>query len=77
MDNSQKENVARKAIQKAFSGITEDEANVLLNSGSFTDWDVGGKLTVEGELEFIFFVLVQGEVAVTKQLNVTEGKSVV
>lgn len=74
MDNSQKEIVARKAIQKAFSGITEDEANVLLNSGSFTDWDVGGKLTVEGELEFVFFVLVQGKVAVTKQLNVTEER---
>ena len=66
MDNDQ---VSKLALSKAFPGIPESEAAKLVEKGRVASYPAGTKLCTEGKVEEVFYVLLSGEVEVTKEIN--------
>lgn len=64
----------RRAITKAFPGIPEAEAQRLIGSGQVNNYPPGLALCQEGEVENVFYVILDGEVRVTKQINKSDEK---
>ena len=61
--------LSRRAINKAFPGIPEGEIKRLINVGKVAHYPIGTNLCVEGHTEDVFYVLLEGEVEVTKEIN--------
>jgi signal transduction histidine kinase len=61
--------LSRRAINKAFPGIPEGEIKKLISVGNVAHYPIGTNLCVEGQTEDVFYVLLEGEVEVTKQIN--------
>ena len=59
-------------IQKAFPGISQKEAGEMAISGKVHSYPPNVILCKEAALESIFYVLLEGEVRVTKVINQTE-----
>ena len=57
--------LAKQAISKAFPGITESEADNLVDVGRIKTYSPETCLCVEGRFEDIFYVILAGEVLVT------------
>lgn len=66
------ETLALGALQKAFPGIPDDEADVLLSAGEVVQYLPGKVLCVEGAVEAVFYILLDGQVKVTKVINEQE-----
>jgi signal transduction histidine kinase len=63
------DHISRKAINKAFPGIPEGEIKKLISVGKVAHYPIGTNLCLEGQIEDVFYVLLEGEVEVTKQIN--------
>lgn len=61
--------VSMLALSKAFPGIPEVEAARLVEKGRIAAYPPGTDLCVEGQVEDVFYVLLSGEVKVTKEIN--------
>lgn len=61
-------------IQKSFPAFLQDEAEQMLTSGQVRSYPAGTKLTVEGAYETTFFILLEGEVQVTKKFDENEER---
>lgn len=59
----------RRAIYKAFPGIPEIEATKLIECGAVNSYPANVSLCVEGNIEDMFYVILDGEVRVTKAIN--------
>ncbi len=66
--------IARKALKKAFPGIPEDETDSLLSQGRAERHPPGSRLTIEGNIEHVFYILLEGDVKVTKVINASEDR---
>jgi signal transduction histidine kinase len=60
---------SRTALYKAFPGIPEDEIKRLINAGKVAHYPPGTVLCLEGQTEDVFYVLLRGEVEVTKEIS--------
>ncbi|MBN2503251.1 MAG: HAMP domain-containing histidine kinase [Anaerolineales bacterium] len=61
--------VAQQALKKAFPGIPDYEIDKLLTTGALTNYPPGIDLCKEGAKEDIFYVILDGEVEVSKLFN--------
>src|SRR3990172_8426650 len=59
-------------IQKAFPGVSQKEAGEMAISGEVCSYPPNTILCKEGALESIFYVILEGEVQVTKVINQAE-----
>ena len=62
------------ALQKAFPGIPDTEADDLLDVGEVVQYMSGKVLCTEGAVEDIFYILLDGKVKVTKVINDQEDR---
>ena len=65
---------AHETIRRAFPGIQKPEVEELVAIGKVKSYDSGAVLTKENVVEEIFFVILEGEVRVTKTINDTEER---
>ncbi|MBW8010076.1 MAG: cyclic nucleotide-binding domain-containing protein [Chloroflexi bacterium] len=68
------DSMAREALRKAFPDIPDDEVDELLTSGDVTDYSKGKILCLEGAFEDTFYILLDGEVKVSKYINEDEDR---
>lgn len=61
-------------IQKSFPAFSQHEAEQMLTSGEVRSYLAGTKLTVEGAYQTTFFILLDGEVQVTKKFDENEER---
>ena len=66
--------LAKTAIRKAFPGIYEAEVDTMVEIGSFKQYPSGICLCQEGAVEETFYILLDGEVLVTKEINSVENR---
>ncbi|TAK11484.1 MAG: cyclic nucleotide-binding domain-containing protein [Anaerolineae bacterium] len=66
--------IIQKALKKAFPGIPEEESSILVTEGSFEPHQPGARLTIEGNIEHTFYILLEGDVKVTKMMNADEDR---
>lgn len=65
-----------KVILRAFPGISRSEASEMVAVGKVKKYAEGINLCQEGEIENIFYILLQGDVKVTKAINEEEDRYV-
>jgi signal transduction histidine kinase len=58
-----------KILRRAFPGIHESEAEEIVALGQVREYPQGAVLTREGANEYIFYILLDGTVEVTKEMN--------
>jgi signal transduction histidine kinase len=63
-----------KIIPKAFPGITPDEVQDLISQSQVRNYPAGTVLCREDEIENIFYMILEGEVEVTKSINKSESR---
>jgi signal transduction histidine kinase len=63
-----------KIIPKAFPGITPDEVQDLISHSQVRNYPAGTVLCREDEIEKIFYMILEGEVEVTKSINKSESR---
>lgn len=63
---------AHEIIRKAFPGIPQSEAEVMVTIGKVRNYPPGTVLCRENHVEDIFYVILNGEVEVTKRINDAE-----
>jgi len=68
------ERLAKRAVNKAFPGIPESEAEKLILAGKLNKYAPGTCLCLEGNVEDTFYVILAGEVEVTKEINSTDDR---
>ncbi|MBP7228430.1 MAG: cyclic nucleotide-binding domain-containing protein [Longilinea sp.] len=68
------ENQLKEILSKAFPGILESEINELIQSGRVQYFEPGCVLCQEGALESTFYVILEGNVEVTKSINQSEER---
>jgi signal transduction histidine kinase len=56
-------------LQKAFPGMNETEAKRMISSGVIKQYPPNATLCHEGQIENIFYIIIEGEVKVTKHIN--------
>jgi signal transduction histidine kinase len=61
--------IPQKILRRAFPGIREDEAEEMAALGQVREYPPGTVLTREGARESIFYILLDGTVEVTKEMN--------
>ena len=71
MDNSL---LAKSAIQKAFPGIYTREVEKMISIGEVNDYPPDTCLCIEGAVEETFYILLNGEVSVSKVINDEENR---
>lgn len=59
----------REVLLQAFPGIEQNQADEIISSGEIQNHLPGKTLCLEGEFENTFYVILSGEVQVSKQLN--------
>src|SRR3990172_5080456 len=63
-----------QVIQRAFQGITSEEAVEMVNVGKVTQYPPEVLLCQEGAIETTFYILLEGVVRVTKVINEVEAR---
>lgn len=63
-----------EVLLKAFPGILEDEVQSLIDSGRVLDFPPHTTLCLEGALEATFYIIMEGAVEVSKNINQTEER---
>ena len=66
--------IPRVILRQAFPGITEAEADEMISLGVVHSYPPSTILTHEGAIEHIFYIILEGEVQVTKLINETEAR---
>jgi signal transduction histidine kinase len=66
--------LAKTAIQKAFPGIYSQEVEKMISIGEVNEYPAKTCLCVEGNVEETFYILLDGEVSVTKVINNDEDR---
>jgi len=66
--------LAKAAIRKAFPGIYDPEVETMVEIGSFNQYPANTCLCQEGAVEETFYILLDGEVQVTKEINSVENR---
>ena len=66
--------LARNAIRKAFPGIFDPEVETMIEVSTFHEYPPDTCLCQEGAVEEIFYILLDGEVCVTKEINSIENR---
>ena len=61
-------------IQKAFPALSENEVLAIVSAGNVQTYPAGSRLTTEGAYESTFFILLNGEVQVTKKFDENEER---
>ncbi|MCJ7624727.1 MAG: cyclic nucleotide-binding domain-containing protein [Anaerolineaceae bacterium] len=61
--------VSPHILQKAFPGMTEGEAREMIASGALRSFPPGMLICLEGAMDSTFYIIVDGEVEVTKVIN--------
>jgi len=61
-----------EVLQQAFPGIPSEEAQQLIASGVTRSFASGDIVCQEGSVEYCFYIILRGEVRVTKQINPEE-----
>lgn len=74
MSKETDEIISRTALHKAFPGIPEDEAQKLLAKGKIVKYPADHILCLEDQVEHVFYILLEGEVKVTKKINIDEDR---
>jgi signal transduction histidine kinase len=64
----------RQVLQRAFPGIPTDEAETMISSGKVHSYPPNTVLCREGAVENTFYLILEGEVQVTKLLNELETR---
>lgn len=65
----------RQILKRAFPGMRESEAEEMVAAGGVCSYPAGTVLCQEGALEFVFYILLEGEVVVTKVINDAETRT--
>jgi signal transduction histidine kinase len=63
-----------RIIPRAFPGITPDEVQELISHSQVHSYPVGTVLCREDQIENIFYMILEGEVEVTKSINKSEAR---
>ena len=63
-----------RIIPKAFPGITPDEVQELISHSQVHSYPAGTVLCQEDKIEKIFYMILEGEVEVTKSINQSEAR---
>ena len=63
-----------KIIPRAFPGITPDEVQDLITHSQVHTYPAGAVLCRENEIEKIFYMILEGEAEVTKEINQSEAR---
>ena len=63
-----------RIIPRAFPGITPDEVQELISHSQVHSYPVGTVLCREDQIEKIFYMILEGEVEVTKSINKSEAR---
>lgn len=71
MDKTQ---LAKAAIQNAFPGIYAHEVEKMMSVGEVREYPQNASLCVEGAVEETFYILLDGEVSVSKVINSEEDR---
>jgi signal transduction histidine kinase len=66
--------VSKRALYKAFPGIPDNEVSKLVDKGRVSRYPAGTALCVEGNVEEVFYVLLSGEVEVTKEISTDDNR---
>jgi len=66
--------VARDVLRKAFPGIPQREAEGMVSIGKIQTYPVGVTLCNEGAVENIFYIILDGQVQVSKVINEKETR---
>lgn len=74
MSKENDEIISRVSLHKAFPGIPDDEAQKLLDKGKITRFPSDSVLCQEDQTEDVFYILLEGEVKVTKRINDSEDR---
>jgi signal transduction histidine kinase len=64
----------RQVLQRAFPGIPTDEAETMISSGKVHSYPPNTVLCREGAVENTFYIILEGEVQVTKLINELETR---
>jgi signal transduction histidine kinase len=64
----------QQVLQRAFPGIPTDEAETMISSGKVHSYPPNTVLCREGAVENTFYIILEGEVQVTKLLNELETR---
>ena len=65
---------SHKVLLSAFPGLPENEAHQMASSGQVNTYPAGSVLTHEGAYEYVFYIIMDGEVEVTKNINNEENR---
>jgi signal transduction histidine kinase len=65
----------RQILKRAFPGMRESEAEEMVASGKVVTYPADTVLCQEGALEVVFYILLEGEVVVTKVINDAETRT--
>lgn len=68
------DSIARESLKKAFPNIPDGEVDEILVSGDVTVHQPGKVLCLEGAIEDTFYILLEGEVKVSKFINEEEDR---
>ena len=63
-----------KIIPRAFPGITPDEVQDLISHSQVHSYPSGSVLCREDQIENIFYMILEGDVEVTKDINKSEAR---
>lgn len=63
-----------RIISRAFPGITPDEVQELISHSQVHSYPLGAVLCHEDKIEKIFYMILEGEVEVTKSINQSEAR---
>lgn len=63
-----------RIIPRAFPGITPDEVQELISHSQVNSYKTGSVLCREDAIETIFYMILEGEVEVTKSINMSEER---
>lgn len=66
--------VPRRALKKAFPDIPDEEIDRILEMGTVAKYENGTVLCLEDRVEHMFYVLLDGQVKVTKVINENEDR---
>lgn len=58
-----------KALRTAFPGITSEEVIKIINRGKVAHYPPGTTLCLEGNIEDVFYIIITGDVKVTKEIS--------
>jgi signal transduction histidine kinase len=66
--------IAREVLRKAFPGIPQREAEEMVSIGQIQQFPVGVTLCKEDAVENTFYIILEGQVQVTKVINEKEAR---